>query len=187
VEKEERAWGFWPKGHLLPPSLDSEQRGRNEPSGGRPRGSGGPVHGGGRGMGQNGEEAEGVRFPFSPWVGAARGGGSTGGGGLEVSGGTIGGSGGARERGESSVVRWGMTRRFGAICRRLKAVRGRGKYLSGDRRRFGREGPRRPVPGEVTARAEGPWSSAAAVGSCRVRCGEFRGGGGVDRQWRWWR
>jgi hypothetical protein len=38
VEKGKRAGGFWPKGHLLPPSPDSEQRGRNEPSGGRPWG-----------------------------------------------------------------------------------------------------------------------------------------------------
>jgi hypothetical protein len=47
-------------------------------------GSGGPVHGDGRGMGQNEEEAEGVRFPCSPWVGTVRGGGPTGGGRLEM-------------------------------------------------------------------------------------------------------
>jgi hypothetical protein len=33
-------------------------------------------HGGGREMGQNGEETEGISFPCSPWVEAAWGGGS---------------------------------------------------------------------------------------------------------------
>jgi hypothetical protein len=73
--------GFWQNCHLLPPSLDSEQRGRgweNRAAAGR-GGAGGPVHGGGRGMGQNGEEVEGNRFPCSPCAMAACRGGSAGG------------------------------------------------------------------------------------------------------------
>jgi hypothetical protein len=85
VGREKReVQGFLQNCHLLPPSLDLEQRGERAerwPAGG---GDGGPMHGGGRGTGQNGEEAEGNRFPCSPWVGAECGGGSTGGGGLEV-------------------------------------------------------------------------------------------------------
>jgi hypothetical protein len=45
---------------------------------GRPVGvpAGDPGHGGGREMGQNGEETEGISFPCSPWAEAAWGGGS---------------------------------------------------------------------------------------------------------------
>jgi hypothetical protein len=82
--KGESLRGFRPNGLPLPP-LDSEQREGGEPTG-WPAGrapAGGPVHDGGRRMGENGEGSEGDRFPSSPWVGR-RGGGSTGGGGLEV-------------------------------------------------------------------------------------------------------
>jgi hypothetical protein len=76
------------------------------------------------------------------------------------------------------MARWGTTSRLEAICRRLKAVRG--GISPATRRQLGREGPRRPVSGEVTARAEGPRSSAAVVGSYRARCTVFRGGEAVS-------
>jgi hypothetical protein len=61
------------------PWLESEQRegGKAErwPAG-QGGGAGGPGHGGGREMGQNGEETEGISPPCSPWAGVARGGGS---------------------------------------------------------------------------------------------------------------
>jgi hypothetical protein len=43
--------------------------------------AGGPVHGDGRGVGQNEEELEGNRFCFLPWSGTTRGGGSAASGG----------------------------------------------------------------------------------------------------------
>jgi hypothetical protein len=64
---------------LLPPlaRARTERGGKAERwSAGQGGGAGGPSHGGGREMGQNGEEAEGISSPCSPWAGVARGGGS---------------------------------------------------------------------------------------------------------------
>ena len=58
---------------LLLPPVSSFDRNR----GGEGRGAlggGAPGHGSGRGVGENGEEAEGVRFPFLPWAEVERGG-----------------------------------------------------------------------------------------------------------------
>ena len=61
--------------HLLPPVLPrqkTEKEGEGGAMGGSP-----PGHGGGREVGQNGEEDEGVRFPYLPRAGAACGGWAT--------------------------------------------------------------------------------------------------------------
>jgi hypothetical protein len=62
------------------PSLrtDRGKRGGRTAREGRPVGVpvGDPGHGGGREMGQNGEETEGISSPCSPWAAAAWGGGS---------------------------------------------------------------------------------------------------------------
>jgi hypothetical protein len=68
--------------------------------------AGEPGHGDGWEVGGIGEGDDGDRFPPSPWVGAARGGGSTGGGRLEVA--VIGGGGAQvlrKERGSVVAVR----------------------------------------------------------------------------------
>jgi hypothetical protein len=76
--------GYWQNRHLLPP-LDLEQREGDRaerPAGRGGRGAGGPEHGGGQGMGQNGEEDAGIRFSFLPWaVMACKGGSAVEGGG----------------------------------------------------------------------------------------------------------
>jgi hypothetical protein len=97
------------------------------PDSGRPAAiAGEPGHGSGRGVGENGEGDEGDRFPPSPWVGAARGGGSTGGDGLEVA--VIGGGG-------TPVLRKG---REAAVVVRDEAGSGVGLLIAGVRR-FGGE------------------------------------------------
>jgi hypothetical protein len=45
---------------------------------------GGPGRGNGREVGENGEGFKGIRFPYLPWAEMVCGGGSSGGGGLEV-------------------------------------------------------------------------------------------------------
>jgi hypothetical protein len=77
--KKERRQGVFGLKGLLPPlaRARTERGGKDErwPAG-QGGGTGGPGHGGGREMGQNGEETEGISSPCSPWAGVARGGGS---------------------------------------------------------------------------------------------------------------
>jgi hypothetical protein len=80
-EKGKGQGGFWPNG-LLPPLSCAPVRGRRgarAAAAGRP-----PGHECGRREGEKEEGDEGVLFPHSPWVEAARGDGSTGGGGPVV-------------------------------------------------------------------------------------------------------
>jgi hypothetical protein len=79
---------FWEKGNgegvfgqtafFLLANRQRQGKGGGRPRGGRPVGvpAGDPGHGGGREMGQNGEETEGTSSPCSPWAEAAWAGGS---------------------------------------------------------------------------------------------------------------
>jgi hypothetical protein len=112
-EKGKGARGFWPNGLLLPPSRIRTERGKEEVAGAAGLGGGGvggPAHGGGREVAQNGEEAEGNRFLSLPRAGVLRRGGSTAAGGdrfwwsvVAV----LGGSGGREAWLGWCVARWG--------------------------------------------------------------------------------
>jgi hypothetical protein len=86
----------------------TEEGGGDRP-GGRPAEvlAGSPGHGDGWEMGQNEEGDERDRFPPSPWVGAARGSGSTGSGGVQA-----------------MVVRGGGAQRLGSKKEMVGEVRG---------------------------------------------------------------
>jgi hypothetical protein len=77
-EKKEKARGFWLNSHLLP-LAHTPVRGRGGLGRRRP-----PGHDRGRREGEKGEGDEGILLPHSPWVEAARGDGSTSGGGPVV-------------------------------------------------------------------------------------------------------
>jgi hypothetical protein len=98
VVKGKGAGGFGQKALLLPPPRIRTEGGRRPCGGGRPAPIPGELgHGGGRAVGQNDEGFMGDRFPYLPWPVVARGGGSTGGGGLEAA--SLGGGGVPGSRG----------------------------------------------------------------------------------------
>jgi hypothetical protein len=80
-----RPGGFRLNSHLLPPPRIRTEKGREAARVRRPAAiPGEPGHGCGQAVGQNDEGLTGNRFPYLPWPVVARGGGFTGGGGLEA-------------------------------------------------------------------------------------------------------
>jgi len=118
-EKTEGARGkIAPSSSSRPLLQQKQRRGRKE---GAPLGGGAPGHGSGRGVGENREEAEGVRFPFLPWAEVERGGLAT--------------EAGGRRRRSTERRRW-EARKGGAQWGRVVGMEGavEGLFIGAERR-----------------------------------------------------